>query len=767
MTDSTQIPDSELRKRRRERRIAWVLLILFLVLVTAQVLMAGRRETFGFTQSFLYFGLVNLNVLLIMFLVFLVSRNLIKAYLVRREGRLGSSLRWRLVTSLLIFSLIPSTILFIGSSLIIRQGFDKWFGGQVSKALSDAQAITRVHYDGIETNLEFFSDRMATELKSSAHTLDIDLAKHLQEQFPVQSVEFYFDLISQPVRKLSPILPDWAVPRAATESLQRALAGESFRLIRQYGDGDLVQVFRRIVVGERVVVLVVSHTVPLGLKTRIADLQSAFGVYQDTFDIKDTLKTNYTLILLTLFVLVIFVVSWFGLYIARSVTEPVSELLKGTEAFRNGQWDYRIPLPPQMKQELLGNPGADLEVLKGSFNLMAEEVGRRGRQLEEANVRLTTLVRELEDRERYLEILLSSIRRGVLVLDRDAHIRRINLEALEFASIKSHQIEAGLSFEGRDWREVFSNFGTNDEAKRWLEEAYHLRGQPVERLFEVFATGSKTSGLTSVRATGIHLRDERDQALGWMLILEDVTDAARLERLAAWQEVARRVAHEIKNPLTPIQISADRLSRRLGPRYQDDTIDGPLFKECLAQIQKQVRVIRDLVREFSQFAKLPEPNFSSLKIYELIRDVIDDYRINHPNVKFSVVALNEATSSLQVRADSEYIRRLVVNLADNAVHSLEESKIVSPEFKVVVGVEGGADHFLRIAFEDNGPGIPAHMRDKIFDPYVTSKASGTGLGLAIVRRIATEHMGRIRCEEAKGGRFVLELPLQTVGDQTA
>lgn len=761
-----EIEAGELRKRRREQRFAWLLALGFILSTLFQALITGKRQGYAFIDSLLYFALLHLNVILIMFLVFLVSRNLIKAYLLRKTGKLGSSLRWKMVSSLLAFSLLPSILLFASSTYVIRKGFDRWFGNQVAKALDDAQAITKVHYDGIENDLAFFGDRMTSELRAQKRLPTQADVEKLLSKFPVEAVEIYSDLVSTPLRKLRTGLVDWAVPRAATESLQRAFEGESFGLTRQYGDGDLVQRFVtfRNGIGERPRILVLSENIPLGLKTRIADLETGFAAYKKTRLLKDDLKKNYTLILLTLLMLILFVVSWFGLQIARSVTEPVAELMKATEAFRDGRWDYRIPSTLQPTRQSLQESGADLEVLKAAFNLMAEEVGRRGQQLEEANGQLISLVRELEDRERYLEILLSSIRRGVLVLDPAGAIRRINAEALRFST--EHQasdVRAAtnpLVYLGQDWRKLFANFSSAEESGGWLEEIAVRRGQPVDRIFEIQIGEARDVKMLSVRVTGIQLLDERNAELGWLFILEDVSDAARLEKLAAWQEVAKRVAHEIKNPLTPIQISADRLQRKLGPYFDDPerAAESEVFRECVAQIQKQVRVIRDLVREFSQFAKLPEPKFRVVKITELLQDILKDYRFTHPNCHFDYQESAQA-DRLCVRADPEYLRRLVVNLADNALHSLDESKIEQPQFRVSVRAEWPKENYVTIVFEDNGPGIPAALREKIFDPYVTSKGSGLGLGLPIVRRIAMEHLGRIRCEESTGGRFVLELPL--------
>ncbi len=754
----------ESRKRKRERRIAILLMLVFVVTTSLQVFFTDKAQGFGFEQSLIYFALLYLNVILILFLVFLVSRNLFRAYLARKSGVLGGGLRWRLVSSLLAFSMIPAVVLFVASSIVIRQGFDRWFGGQVSSALEDSQAIADVHYKGIEDNLDFFSERMVARLKKLQRVPQKNDLADLLDLFPVEGIELYSSLLDAPKRALEKSSKEWKVPRASTESLEKAFRGNSFHLIRQYGEGDLLQKFHPIYLplpglGTETFVLVSSYTVPLGLKTRIAKLKGSFVGYQKTRLLKDTLKTNYTLILFTFFVFIMFVVTWSGLSIAKSITEPVSELLKGTEAFREGRWTYRIPTDWNIEKDVKGkSSGADLEVLKSAFNLMAEEVGQKSRQIEEANAQLVSLVRDLEERERYLENILSSIRRGVVVVGTDFHVQRVNIEALDFSL--NQKIKNSWNPEeavGHSLFEVFPTLSVEEELKSWLRRSEEMGGRPVDQIFELRSGEGRLAAVKSIRATGIWVLDEYHQALGWLVILEDVSDAARVERLAAWQEVARRVAHEIKNPLTPIQISADRMKRRLIPFVEEDAALNEMVTECLGQITKQVKVIRDLVREFSEFAKLPEPNFERVDLVASLKTLVDDYRFTHPQCKILYEIQNES-KQIFVKADSEYLRRVFVNLADNAIQSMEEAKVENPQFSISIEFAQNAGAWVRIIFEDNGPGIPDSMREKIFDPYITSKASGLGLGLAIVRRIAIEHLGRVRCEEAEGARFVLELP---------
>jgi two-component system, NtrC family, nitrogen regulation sensor histidine kinase NtrY len=756
--DPNLTSDLEHRKRKRERRVVWIIAASFLIVTLFQAFLTQSDQGYTFWQSLLYFALLHLNVIFIMVLVFLVSRNLIKAYLLRRSGGLGASLKWKMVTSMLLFSILPSLFLFSGSAYVIRQGFDRWFSDKVATALRDAQSISKVHYDGIESNLSFFADRIIDEIGFSSSGIP-DVSSFLGK-FPVESIAIYPASLARPVNAARiQNLESWNLPLASAESLVRARGGEKFVLIRKVARGDLLQRYMSFEHrGERYV-LELSHTVPLGLKTRISELQVAFASYQQTQSYKDALKTRYTLMLLTLFVLVIFVVTWFGLYIAKSVTDPVSELLAATAAYREGKWSYRIPSQQNAKDDN-ASAAADLDVLKAAFNLMGEEVGRREKKLGEANLKLSRLVRELKEREQYLEILLSSIHRGVVVLDLDHNISRANTEALDFATDSNRWNKNDPStVQGLPWREVFSQLGSDDEAQSFLAQAGGGRSFAVDKLFELQQGVGRGAEVSSVRATGIQLVDGKEAAIGWMLILEDVSDAARIERLAAWQEVAKRVAHEIKNPLTPIQISADRLRRQVEPKLEGLEREQRIFAECLDQIQKQVRSIRDLVTEFSNFAKMPEPKLRPVDLVQELTTILNDYRFTHPHVHFDFDQ-HIAGRPIKILADPEHVRQLVVNLADNALQSLEEAKIPDPTFRIVVARhETHGDRSVAVLrFEDNGPGVSESMSEKIFDPYISSKLTGLGLGLAIVRRIAMEHYGKVRCEPGPGGRFVIELP---------
>ncbi|MEZ4813988.1 MAG: ATP-binding protein [Bdellovibrionota bacterium] len=739
-------------KRRREKRAALLGAVVLILTVLIHAFVERKSENHRLVESLTYLSVIYFYIFVGVFLFVLLARNLIKAYIERKSGQLGASLKWKIVFSLVTFSLLPSVVFFIGATALIRSGFEQYFGDRVASALEDSESIVKTHYDRIYRDLDLMASQTAKLLKQNPAPQPTKRTQKRKKTQKANSLEVFnaLPLSRLEIYRGSLLKPEIythfeSLPPTNKEFVERAFKGESFRQTTRFDDGDLIQRFQPFSTSSGINVLVLSQSVPLALFTRMQELKSTLIVYRETRTLKNSLKTQYSVVLLVLFVLVLFVVTWFGIYITREITDPVMELLEATNAFRSGKWDYRIKSVGNI------NPTrgmtADLELLKSAFNLMAEEVGTRGKKLEE-------VVMNLEGRERYLETLLSSIRRGVVVLSPEGKVQRINREALELL-MPDTQNTNPENFKDTYWTELFK-INPKERFEDFLRAVKIKRGEHLDQVFEVKRDTARDLPPLSLRATGALLFDFENRDLGTLLIVEDISDATRMERLAAWQGVARRVAHEIKNPLTPISISADRILRKIN-KYPENHPDLGIFKECVAQIQKQVRVIRDLVKDFGQFAKLPEARFEKLKLSEFFSSFLKDYRFTHPDVDISL----EKKSDDSMMADPELFRILLVNMIDNAVHSLQEIKQDSPDFKgqLKISIEDAprADH-INIIFEDNGPGIDPELRDKIFDPYISSKASGMGLGLAIVRRIAEEHHGTISIEGSKGARFVFELP---------
>jgi two-component system nitrogen regulation sensor histidine kinase NtrY len=730
-------------KRRREKRAAFLIAIVLILSVIVHALVERKSEKHRLVESLTYLSVTYFYIFIGILLFILLARNLLKSYIERKSGQLGSSLKWKIVFSLVTFSLIPSVVFFIGATALIRSGFEQYFGDRVASALEDSESIVKTHYDRIQRDLDLMASQAAKILKQEQKK---DKSKNIisTEVFnalPLSRLEIY----KSPTMKPEVFTHFEKLPATDIDLVERAFKGEAFRQTKRVTEGDLIQRFQPFSTKNGVEVLVLSQSVPQALFTRMEELKSTLVVYRETRTLKNSLKTQYSIVLLVLFVLVLFVVTWFGIYITREITDPVMELLEATNAFRSGKWDFRIKSVGSITPSR--GKTADLEILKSAFNLMAEEVGTRGKKLEE-------VVMNLEGRERYLETLLSSIRRGVVVLSPEGKIQRINREALELLTpdVPNPSTEA---YKESAWSEVFKIY-PKERFDDFLRAVKIKRGQHLDQVFEVKRDPSRDLPPLSLRATGVLLFDFDNRDLGTLLIVEDISDATRMERLAAWQGVARRVAHEIKNPLTPISISADRILRKI-MKLPEDHADLDVFKECVAQIQKQVRVIRDLVKDFGQFAKLPEPRFEKVQLSELFEGFLKDYRFTHPDV---AIFLDKKTEDL-IQGDPELLRILFINMVDNAVHSLQERRSADTNFKGALKItieDSSKNSFLKIVFEDNGAGVDPELRDKIFDPYISSKASGMGLGLAIVRRIAEEHLGSVSAEPAEGARFVFELP---------
>lgn len=729
-------------KRRREKRAAFIAFLILILSILIHAVVKSKNDSHRLTESLTFLSVIYFYIFVGILLLILLARNLIKAYSERKTRSLGSSLKWKIVLSLVGFSIIPSLVFFVGATALIRSGFEQYFGERVAGALEDSESIVKTHYDRIHRDLDLMSVQVARHMKeASRNTKKKNASTEVFKALPVSRFEIY----NAPKAKPIVYTHFESLPPTELELLEKAFQGESYRKTTRYEKGDLIQRFQPYITANGVNVLVLSQNVPMALNSRMEELKSTLIVYRETRTLKNSLKTQYSVVLLVLFVLVLFVVTWFGIYITREITDPVTELLRATNAFRSGRWDYRIANVEQFNQARESNP--DLEILKSAFNLMAEEVGSRGKKLEE-------VVANLEARERYLETLLSSIRRGVVVLDTEGKIQRINKEAVALV----FPVETGVDadeFKGRHWAEIFK-INPQEKFENFLRAVKLKRGLDLDQAFEVPRASDRDLPPLSLRATGILLVDSDNRDIGTLLIIEDISGATRVERLAAWQGVARRVAHEIKNPLTPIQISADRIARRIS-RYPEENEDLSLFRECVAQIQKQVRVIRDLVKDFAQFAKLPQAQLAKLDLSQLFESLLKDYRFTHPDIHFEFFKNVDNT----IRGDAELLRILFVNIVDNALHSIQDSKSLEANFKghIVIQIEDSdKSSTLKVIFKDNGPGIDQELKDKIFDPYISTKSSGMGLGLAIVRRIAEEHFGSIFCAEGPGGHFVLELP---------
>src|SRR5437899_8544202 len=427
--------------------------------------------------------------------------------------------------------------------------------------------------------------------------------------------------------------------------------------------------------------------------------------------------------------IVVFSFVWFGFYLARGITGPIAELAEGTREVAAGNLAYKVH----------ARADDEIGVLVQSFNRMTDDLSESKRRLEEAYLDLQDKHTELEDRRRYMETVLEAITTGVVSLDPQNRITTVNRAAATMFGLNEHTMvgrSIDQAFVGPDLRDVVA----------LAQRIQRGRAATVEQALQLRRNGARVSLL----ASGTTLRGPEGEYGGLVIVFDDLTELLKAQRLAAWREVAQRIAHEIKNPLTPIQLSAQRLRRRLARASGDEQ---QLVTECTETIIQEVDGLKRLVDEFSRFARMPAPAPRPTDLGPLVESVVALYRESHPGL---TLVTRHAEDLPPVEVDPDHIKRAVLNLVDNAVEAVGGAGGV-----VVETAHVPETAHARIIVTDTGPGISPEDKDKLFLPYFSTKAAGMGLGLPIVWEIVTEHGGTIRVEdnEPRGCRFIIEVPV--------
>jgi two-component system nitrogen regulation sensor histidine kinase NtrY len=470
---------------------------------------------------------------------------------------------------------------------------------------------------------------------------------------------------------------------------------------------------------------VVGTIVRPALENRLAEIDAAERAYiQFRADRRELLRLYYSLIALV-GLTIVFIASWIGFYLSRRITVPLGQMEAASREISEGNLGVRV----------LTNVGDEVGQLVEAFNEMAGQLQESREVITRNTAELRRSNQALDERRRYIETLVAQLSTAVVSLDRDGIVTTANPAV---ASMLALPLQPGDAFER-------ACEGARLEPLGRLVADFAARGS-VDTRRELVLEREGTSIAVSAHVSA--LRGAQGNALGTLLMVEDLTDLLEAQRAAAWREVARRIAHEIKNPLTPIQLAAQRLRKK----WDEGAADlGEVVHDATATIEREVTGLKALVDEFSLYARMPAPNPLPVDFGEVIRSVIDLYRV-HAGITWSM-SIDPALGA--VRVDRDQIRRALINLIDNAVASMNGAGAI----EVAARPAGGAGS-VRLEIADRGPGVPIAHREKLFMPYFSTKPRGTGLGLAIVQRIVVEHGGTIRVEDNAGGgaRFVIELP---------
>ncbi len=719
-------PSDSLRsaERKRRRREGWVILIaalMILLFAFFEEILPDVSADYAFTGNIAFFLLVNINIILLVLLVFLVSRNLLKLVLDRRRRILGSRLQGRLVVAFVGISLVPTLMLFFIAESLVTRSVDKWFDSQIVNALRGSLDISQTYYQNSANNALFFARQLSQRI-GDQDLLEAKKAEGLkrlvedkQREYNLGTVEIYKPDRTALVKAFNDQVPTGVTVSPREDFLNSALRGLEVTRTQPLGEGDVlrgaVPVYGD---GRRIIgVVVVDYFVPKSISKKAQQISRSYEEHKHLAILKEPVKTTYMLTLLLITLVMIFAATWFGLALAKGITVPIQQLAEGTHEVAHGNLDYRID----------ASGDDEIGTLVASFNQMTAD-------LKHTNS-------ELEQRRQYMETLLANITAGVISVDPSGTVTIVNKAAEHTLGIQA-----------------------SDVIRRHYEEALETpRLQPLLEVIEQVKSGVEVErgvrlggpdGDLTLMTVAASLRDDDGRTLGIMVFMEDITEIQKVQRVEAWREVARRIAHEIKNPLTPIQLSAQRLRKRYENVLDGD---GAVLDKCTSTIIRQVDELKTLVNEFQNFARLPTAQLLPDDLNDVVREALFLFKEGHRDVEFD---FSEQPSIPPVELDREQIKRALFNLLDNAVASLNgRGRIeIATRFDETFGM-------VRLEVADEGEGIAREDRGRVFEPYYSTKKDGTGLGLSIVGTIVADHRGyvRVRPNQPRGTRFIMEFPV--------
>jgi two-component system nitrogen regulation sensor histidine kinase NtrY len=720
-------PEQRKRKQRLIRVVIAFCLLLIPALAYLQRGLLGADLNLPVSSTILIFALININGLLLLLMLYLVLRNLVELIFERNQKIMGSRLRTRLVISFVSLSLVPTGILFVIALRFVSTSMDYWFNTNVDEALEAAHRLAQSALHETGQQAELVGRQLVTLMESGA--LDIKdlpalervLARTLEADLPGTPDSLVLldsqrrELIAVRGQRLLPII----LPVIPSEAIRLADVHNRAEVVTQRTTiGELIQaivpVDVQVSARPQTWFLVTTQLVPTA---RLETLQAVFtGVtgYDQLVMLKAPIKLSLIIMLLIITLLILFGAIWFGFYISRSLTGPINKLAEATRRVAEGDLDFTLEK----------ESGDEMGLLVDSFNSMTSDLLVSNRRLASAHQALQQSTEVSEQRRRYLETILENVAAGeLLAIQPSAYLGREYHEVLP----RQHAL-------------IVESFLTELDA---------TGRSTIERHLRVTIRRGET---LSLQVNVTRMVDERGRPIGFVILFDNLTNLEKAQRLAAWQEVARRIAHEIKNPLTPIQLSAQRLRKRYLDRIGEDR---DIFDQCTATIVAQVDEIKKLAGEFSDFARMPKLRRETADLGRLAEEVVFLYREAHRTLHFTCL-IDPALAPFPF--DAVQVKRVLINLLDNAVTVLGDNGAI----EVRVGPAPESDPpmaLLQVA--DNGPGIPADVRLRIFEPYFSTRKSGTGLGLAIAHTIVSEHGGTIRARDNQptGTVFTVELPL--------
>jgi two-component system, NtrC family, nitrogen regulation sensor histidine kinase NtrY len=734
-----KLATEERKRRKRDYFIIAVVLVVISVISLFTVKSMRLAGDIPMYNMILMFILINIDLLLIILLIFLVFRNLVKLVVERRRKVEGTRLRTKLVAAFITLTLLPASVLFIFSLNFISSSMEFWFKIPIDQALQNSLSVGRNIYSMVEQNNIFFLDKIAYQI-SKRNLLSPENAKELNNYTQIAQREFNLDIVevydvggnrvaSSVTERFSGISIDPVDPDALQKGEE--LSSNTWSVSDNMASGEVVRNIAALPFGAKGTAIygfvVISVLIPPNLSQSLTSISKGFEEYQQTKLLKRPIRFTYYITLTIVSLLVVFCAVWFGLYLSKTITIPIMELAEGTRRVSEGDLTHNITVEAD----------DEIKSLVDSFNKMTRDLRYNRVELELYAKKLFDQNIEIEARRRYMEIVLNNVSAGVISLDSRGLVSTINRAAEKMLNIGSSEIIK------KSYLNILKS-QHKDLGDEIYDRFWNKREESLTRSITMTIAGKRRSFIINFNA----LKDDAGQQIGLVMVFDDMTELEKAQRMAAWREVARRIAHEVKNPLTPISLSAQRLWRK----YKEK-IDDPVFEECTKTIIDHTELIRNLVNEFSTFAKFPTANPQPCELAPIIHETVALYREGHPNIMFTIDVANVIPI---LNLDRQQLKQTLINLIDNAIAAIRADGAISISLS-----HDEVEKKVMLVVADTGIGISDLEKPYLFEPDFTTKKTGMGLGLAIVSTIISDHKGRIYAQdnEPHGAKFVIEFPV--------
>jgi len=717
--------------KKRGSRVIGALIVFLVILFIVTEFFIQKSQEFSPTQitNILLFFLYNIVLLLALIILFVLSRNLIKLYLERKRKVIGARFKTKLVLFFTALSFIPTLLLFFFASDLIGRNIEQWFKTPIDIILRDTKSVSDGFYINSEEITLHYSQQLGKTIQKN-RLIYPENRQRLMNFIREKLTEYKLDEISIYVEEeelfayLSANLPLQYYQNLKTNVVKRALLGEEFRSIESMGKGEIIRTGISFNIPEIGSLLVITGKfLPQNYAQKLSNISSYVERYRQLKIQKNPVKTFYLLTLIFITLLIIFAASWIGFHLAKSITVPIEKLAQATKEVSKGNLAVKVE-----------DPASDeLGILIESFNQMVSD-------LSESQRNIAQKTSELEGRRQYIEIVLDNIPTGVITLNSKGIITTINPSAREMLALSDENLV------GKNCKDVLSDEKYQEILKNiqtGLKNKYKLSDREI--------TISVDGQNTTVSLTLSLLKQPDNKFSGMVVVLDNLTQLIKAQKIAAWKEVAQRVAHEIKNPLTPIQLSAERIIKNL--KKKEKNYDH-VIKDGAKTIVDEARTIKSLVDEFSNFARMPAIKLEPADIHQIIEQTVTPFRGIFSDIEFELLFSTDVPSPVQI--DPEQMKRVFINLIDNAIDAMNKKGRIK-----IQTIYDKHQSSVKIEVSDSGPGIQLDDKERFFLPNFSTKKKGTGLGLAIVNRIINEHNGTIMVEENKPGgvRFIIHIPV--------